>query len=139
MGAQQTLRWPLVGSILCVLSFPLVSLLYARRVGETGASPLVGPETGTFLVAILLAMGILNIATMRWLVIPQVERKRKANPWQLGVIALSFSVAPSIYGVLIVVLTHQGALALPFAGVSLIGIALVYRYLDKPVGTPKSE
>ena len=133
MKGHAGLPWLLIGSIVLVVFLGQFSLLSAPRVTEAADGLPLERGISTFLTVLMLLIGPSQIATVRWLFLPQVARMKRATPEQIALVSLMFAAAPCVYGVVIVTFTGQGLLTLPFSALSLVGIALIYPYLKQVV------
>ena len=134
MKTHPILPWLLVISILMVLVFGLSSLLTAPRVTETGDGLPLNRDISTFLTVLLLLIGVSNVVIVRWLFLPEVARKKRGRPEQIGLVSLMFAAAPSVFGVVVVTFTGQRLLALPFLALAFVGIAVIYPHVKRVVG-----
>jgi hypothetical protein len=134
MKTHPILPWLLIGSIVLVLFFGQFSLLTAPRVTETGDGLPLNRDISTFFTALLLLVGVSEIAIVRWLFLPEVERRKRGMPQQIALVGLMFAVAPSVFGVVIVTFTGQRLLALPFLALALVGIGVIYPHVKRVVG-----
>jgi hypothetical protein len=134
MKTHPILPWLLVVCILLVLAMGQASLLTLPKVAETGGGLPLSRDISTFLTLLMLLIGVSNVVTVRWLFLPEVARRKRGTPEQIGLVSLTFAVAPSIYGAVIVVFTGQGFLTLPFSALALAGIRVIYPYLKRVIG-----
>ena len=89
---------------------------------------------GTILFAVLLGIGLFYLVTVRFLVLPVTMRNPEARKDQVIMIAYVFAVAPVMYGLVLVLFTGQGLLALPFSTMAFLGLAVVWSYLQGALG-----
>ena len=119
-------RWlPGVGFvwILIMISF---GLFESPRLAELVDLP---AQMGTVLFVVLLAIAIINVPTMRLLVLPRVMAGAEPHKEEVVLTSYMFAVAPATYGLVISLVTGQGLLTLPFAVIALFGLFINWSYL----------
>ncbi len=101
----------------------------------------VGKGTGALLTGILVAVGVVNLLTVRFLILPPMaanaHTRRDRN--RVAITGYAFTEAPAIYGVVTAIFTGEGVLALPFGAIALFAVFVVWSYLREYVETPRTE
>ncbi len=119
-------KWLPAATLAAILCFTLIGIGLSR-----GGDIYVNVEkgTGAFIIAVLVAVGIFNVATVRFHLLPRAIANPKAAPEAVVMVGYSFAVAPSIYGIVASIITGEGLLALPFGAIAIGGLVVVWSYL----------
>ena len=84
----------------------------------------------TLLVGVLFAVGVVDLLTVRFLLLPSMigNAQTLQDRDKVAITGYAFAVAPATYGVVISIVTGQGLLALPFGAIALYALSVVRSY-----------
>ena len=103
--------------------------LYSFRIARLDAGPSLDGWVATALVAVLFVIGISNVITIRYVVLPRSDLVPEERKHLVPLVSYVFVAVPAVYGLVLAVLTSRGFIGLPFGAMALVGLLLVGRYL----------
>jgi hypothetical protein len=130
----ESTRWLPWASFAAIVLFSLFAVFQAPRLDTDFQLDTV---LGAVLLGVLLVVAVMNILTVRFLVLPRAAANPAASRETVMATGYAFAVAPSVYGLVLSLFTGQGLLALPFTAVSLGSLLAIRLYLqDAPPKRP---
>ncbi len=135
MGSDAT-KWMPGATLAGILLFTLAALVLVPLLGLT--TGLDGRE-GTLVVAMLLVVGVVQLAVVRLLVLPGAISNPDATEEQTTILAYSFPQSAAIYGLVASITTGQGFVALPLGAIALLSWLVVRAYLRGSYGEDRGS
>ena len=125
-GSGEWLPRGMIASVFIETAIAFV-LTYAAGIGPT-----VEPDMGAILVILLLAVGISGATMMRFGTLSNMAVAQQGGQRANAVtLASAFAQAPASYGLAAAISTGRGAIALPFAALSLLSFFVLLSYVDE--------